>query len=200
MTEGFLPCQREAVWCTGAHVSSTRHPIAGSVALSLVTSRGCWWEHNPICHVNQECLRVHRSRLSGPRATVMSIGGTSAYDFVSRQAMLQVWKGPLGIAIRVDVSRRSFQLFVGGREREGATGRVHTILQGESVFTHKIFNNDSHSSRNADTITRKEGRPSQHRAVCAAHWVLTRRNERPTECPAARDRKHPEPPLPPRKK
>ena len=158
------------MWCTGAHVSSTRHPIAGSVALSLVTSRGCWWEHNPICHVNQEWLRVHRSRLSGPRATVMSIGGTSAYDFVSRQAMLQVWKGPLGIAIRVDVSRRSFQLFVGGREGEGATGRVHTILQGESVFyTQKNINNDCHSSRNADTISRKEGRPSQApRRLCRA--------------------------------
>ena len=53
-----------------------------------------------------------------PRATVMSIDGISAFDLVSRHAMLQSLKdfgtGQCGIAIRIDVLRRPFQLLVGG--------------------------------------------------------------------------------------
>ena len=65
-----------------------------------------------------------------PRATVSSIDGISAYDLISRQAMLEgLREMPGGASILPFVS-----MFYGGPSSylwEDALGRVHTIVQGE---------------------------------------------------------------------
>ena len=65
-----------------------------------------------------------------PRATVTSIDGISAYDLISRQAMLEgLREMPGGASILPFVS-----MFHGGPSSylwEDALGRVHTIVQGE---------------------------------------------------------------------
>ena len=65
-----------------------------------------------------------------PRATVTSIDGISAYDLISRQAMLEgLREMPGGASILPFVS-----LFYGGPSSylwKDALGRVHTIVQGE---------------------------------------------------------------------
>ena len=59
-----------------------------------------------------------------PEATITSIDGMSAFDLISRRAMLEEMSRSRSSAIRVDVLRDSIKLHVGGRNGHSASHRT----------------------------------------------------------------------------
>ena len=93
-----------------------------------------------------------------PRATVMSIDGISAYDLISRRAMLQALDGSAAVPfVSMLYGTPSHYLW------EDSLGRVHTITQGEGgehgdAMMPLLFSLGQHAAlESAAVVTRGRG-------------------------------------------